>query len=188
MAATPTFARLLPAADPTYLRRLESSTYLGLICPVMVLKHPLSPYWTLNLTDSESPFSTIISTPHPVDPTRHIVYLPRYTAPDNDWMGVPDEDIRAAWLGHLKLIFPAFDESWIEHFVVSRSQYVEPIFNIHMLETMPAVQTPYTGLYLANTAQVYPELPTSESAIVHAGRVAQIVRQGRPAQERVIAG
>jgi protoporphyrinogen oxidase len=185
--ATPTFARLIPSAERAYLRRLESSTYLGLICPVMVLNRPLSPYWTLNLTDSESPFSTVIATPHPVDPQRHVVYLPRYIAPDNDWMGVSDEDIREAWLGHLKMIFPAFDANWIEHFAVSRSRYVEPVFNIHMLETMPAVQTPYAGLYLANTAQVYPELPTSESAIVHAGRVAQIVRQGKPVPERIVA-
>jgi protoporphyrinogen oxidase len=183
--ATPTFSRLIPSAESSYLRRLESSTYLGLICPVMVLNHPLSPYWTLNLTDAESPFSTVISTPHPVNPNYHVVYLPRYTAPDNDWMGVSDDEIREAWLAHLKLIFPAFNESWIEHFAVSRSRYVEPIFNIHMLETMPAVQTPYAGLYLANTAQVYPDLPTSESAIVHAGRVAQIVRQGKTVSERV---
>jgi hypothetical protein len=44
---------------------------------------------------------------------------------------------------------------------------------------MPAVQTPYTGLYLANTAQVYPELATSEAAIAHARHVASVVRQGR---------
>jgi protoporphyrinogen oxidase len=178
--ATPIFSRLVPSAESSYLRRLESSTYLGLICPVMVLDRPLSPYWTLNLTDPESPFSTIISTPHPGRPGAHIVYLPRYTAPDNDWMGVADEDIRAAWLEHIHLIFPAFEESWIQHFIVSRARYAEPIFNIHMLETMPAVQTPYAGLYLANTAQVYPALATSEAAVVHAGRVAQIVRQGKP--------
>jgi protoporphyrinogen oxidase len=177
--ATPNFARLIPGADEAYLSKLEKSKYLGLICPVMVLDRPLSPYWTLNLTDPSVPFSTIIETPHPASPKDHVVYLPRYTAPDNDWMGVSDDDIREAWLHHLKPMFPDFNESQIRHFAVSRSRYVEPVYHVNTLENMPAVQTPYDGLYLANTAQVYPELATSEAAIAQARHVTNIVRQRR---------
>ena len=177
--ATPNFARLVPGADEAYLTRLNTSKYLGLICPVMVLDHSLSPYWTLNLTDPSIPFSTVIETPHPEQSGYHVVYLPRYTAPDNDWMGASDEDIRGAWLSHLKPIFPDFNENQIRHFAVSRSRYVEPVYHVRTLENMPTVQTPYTGLYLANTAQVYPELATSEAAIAHARHVANVVRQGR---------
>jgi len=177
--ATPNFARLIPGADESYLARLDKSKYLGLICPVMVLDRPLSPYWTLNLTDPSVPFSTVIETPHPSSPDYHVVYLPRYIAPENDWMGVSDDDIRAAWLHHLKPIFPDFNESQIRHFAVSRSRYVEPVYHVNMLENMPAVQTPYEGLYLANTAQVYPELATSEAAIAQARHVTNIVRQRR---------
>ncbi len=175
--ATPNFARLIPGADEAYLSKLEKSKYLGLICPVMVLDRPLSPYWTLNLTDPSVPFSTIIETPHPTSPNDHVVYLPRYTAPDNDWMGVSDDDIREAWLHNVKAMFPNFNEDQIRHFAVSRSRYVEPVYHVNMLEDMPAVQTPYEGLYLANTAQVYPELATSEAAIAQARHVTNIVRQ-----------
>jgi protoporphyrinogen oxidase len=184
--ATPNFARLIPGADEHYLERLNKSKYLGLICPVMVMDRPLSPYWTLNLTDPSVPFSTIIETPHPESPGYHVVYLPRYTAPDNDWMGVSDDEIRMAWLNQLKLIFPDFEESQIKHFAVSRSRYVEPVYHINMLENMPSVQSPYEGLYLANTAQVYPQLATSEAAIAHARHVANVVRQGRPTVTNVL--
>jgi protoporphyrinogen oxidase len=184
--ATPNFARLIPGADQAYLSRLDKSKYLGLICPVLILDRPLSSYWTLNLTDSSIPFSTIIETPHPEAPNYHVVYLPRYTAPDNDWMGVSDDDIRAAWLSHLKPIFPNFDESQIRHFAVSRSRYVEPVYHVRTLENMPAVETPYPGLYLANTAQVYPELATSEAAIAHARHVAKVVKQRRAAASNVV--
>ncbi|MCA0456652.1 MAG: FAD-dependent oxidoreductase [Chloroflexi bacterium] len=178
--ATPIFARLIPAADAGYLARLEKSTYLGLICPVMVLDTPLSNFWTLNLTDPTYPFATIIQTPHPEKPNCYIVHLPRYTAPDNDWMGVADSDIREAWITHLKKIFPAFKEEHILHFAVSRSRYVEPIHNIDMLQNKLDIQTPYAGLFLANTAQVYPQLPTSEAAVAHARLVADRIRLARP--------
>jgi protoporphyrinogen oxidase len=175
--ATPAFARLIPGADETYLARLNRSQYQGLICPVMVLDRPLSAYWTLNVTDAASPFSTIIETPHVERPELQVVYLPKYTAPENDWMGVSDEEIKSAWLSHLKLLFPDFSEEYILHFAVSRSRYVEPVYSINALDTVAEVQTPYTGLYLANTSQVYPSLPTSEAAIIHARHVAHLVHQ-----------
>lgn len=178
--ATPSFARLLPGADKAYLNRLAQEKYLGLICPVMILDRPLSNYWTLNLTDPNSPFSSIIETVHPEVADRYIVYLPRYTASDNDWMGVSDDDIRAAWLSHLKQIFANFDEQQIRHFAVSRSRYVEPIYSIHATAKAVPVHTPYQGLFLVNTGQVYPELPTSEAVIAHTEHVAKLVRETAP--------
>ncbi len=178
--ATPVFARLLPAPYPEYHVRLEKSKYLGLICPVMVLDRPLSNFWTLNLTDPSYPFATIIQTPHAEKSGYYIVYLPRYTAPDNDWMGVSDDDIGAAWLSHLKKIFPAFSEDQIIHFAVSRLRYAEPIHTVNMLQNKLEVQTPYPGLYLANSAQVYPFLATSEAVVSHARQVAQLVRVHHP--------
>lgn len=178
--ATPIFAHLIPAADSGYLARLEKSTYLGLICPVMVVNTPLSNFWTLNLTDPSYPFATIIQTPHPEKSGHFIVHLPRYTAPDNDWMGVGDNDIREAWITHVKKIFPTFSEDQIVHFAVSRSRYAEPIHTVNMLQNNLDIQTPYAGLFLANTAQVYPQLPTSEAAVAHAQQVADRIRLARP--------
>lgn len=184
--ATPIFARLIPGADREYIARLDKRKYLGLICPVMVLKRPLSRYWTLNLTDPSYPFSTVIETPHPGSPEDHVVYLPRYTAPDNDWMGVSDEDIREAWFSHLKQIFPRFREVDVRYFGVSRSRFVEPVHTVNTLANPPEAQTPYAGLYLANTAQAYPELPSSETVIVHARRVAELVKKNVSAHVPVI--
>ncbi len=178
--ATPTFAQLLPNPYSDYRARLGKSTYLGLICPVMIVDRPLSNFWTLNLTDPTYPFATIIQTPYPEIPGYHIVHLPRYIAPDNDWMGVSDNDIREAWISHLKKIFPAFTDDQIIHFAVSRSRYTEPRHTVNMLQNNIDVQTPYPGLFLANTAQVYPQLPTSEATITHALQVADIVRASQP--------
>ncbi|NWG16305.1 MAG: FAD-dependent oxidoreductase [Chloroflexi bacterium] len=177
--ATPVFARLMPGADTAYLEQLSREKYLGLICPVMVLDRPLSGYWTLNLTDPNSPFSSIIETPHPEQDGYHIVYLPRYTAPDNDWMGVSDDDIREAWLSHLRQVFPQMHGKDPLYFSVSRSRYVEPVYSIHDTDKIAPVQTPYQGLYLANTGQVYPQLPSSEAVIVQAQRVSQMIHRQR---------
>jgi protoporphyrinogen oxidase len=184
---TPSFSQLILGAREDYLATLDRSQYLGLICPSLVLERPLSPYWTLNITDPSSPFSSIIEMPHPENPRYHVVYLPKYTAPENDWMGVPDEDIRDAWMLRLRQVFPDLKPEEIRHFVVSRSRYVEPVHFLNASNNLLPVQTPYTGLYLANTSQVYPSLPTSESAITHARHVAQMVIEQSRQRVRTVA-
>lgn len=183
--ATPAFVRLIPSADTGYLNKIKQSQYLGLICPVIVLDRPLSPYWTLNVIDTNSPFASIIETPHPERPEYHIVYLPKYTAPQSDWMGVTDEEIKEAWLSHLKLLFPNFQDTQIIHFAVSRSRYVEPVYSTDNPKVVAEVQTPYSNLYLANSSQVYPHLPTSEAVINHARTVAKIIAEKQTMSDRM---
>lgn len=176
---SPDFARLVPGADEFYLAALARSRYLGLICPALVLDRSLSPYWTLNLTDPSSPFSSIVELPHPLDPRRRVVYLPKHTAPDSDWMGVSDAEIRDAWLLRLRQIFPDLRPTDVRHFVVSRARYADPVHFLSAAETLIPITTPYDGLYLANTSQVYPNLPTSDAIIAHAQHVAQMVARQR---------
>ncbi len=185
---TPEFGHLLLSADQGYLDSLARVEYLGLVCPMMVLDRPLSDFWTLNLTDPSSPFSSITQTPHPVDPALHVVYLPKYTGPDNDWMGVPDDSIREAWMVRLRQIYPSLRPEHIRHFMVNRSRHVDPVHYLNAMQQLPAIQTPYAGLYLANASQVYPQLPTSEAVVTHAQAVArQIITEGSPAVIKVPA-
>jgi protoporphyrinogen oxidase len=172
---TPEFSRLLLNADEHYLKQLNTSRYLGLVCPALVLDRPLSNYWTLNLTDPSSPFSSIIEMPHPLDPRYHIIYLPKYTAPDNDWMGVSDSTILDAWLLRLRQIYPMLKPEHIVQQAVSRSRYVDPLHALNAAENLVPVAAPYAGLFLANSSQVYPHVPSSEAVIAHAQTVARLI-------------
>jgi hypothetical protein len=62
----------------------------------------------------------------------------------------------------------------ILHFDVNRTRYVEAIRTLNASTQLIPVQTPYSNLFLANTGQVYPALPTSETAITHARDVATL--------------
>ena len=178
--ASPALLPLLPGVSAEYRAALANTKYLGLVCPVLVLDRPLSQFWTLNLTDPTIPFATVVEMPHPHYKDYTVVHLPRFTAPDNDWLGVSDDVIREAWLSHLKIIFPQFDERSLRFFAVSRARYVEPVHSVGMMSNRPAVMTPYAGLALVNSSQVYPELPTSNATIAHAQQVAQQIAQVQP--------
>ena len=77
---SPVFKKLIPTADQEYLDSLGEVKYLGIVCPLMVLDRPLTPYWTLNITDERVPFTGVIETTAYIDPQyvggHHLVYLP----------------------------------------------------------------------------------------------------------------
>lgn len=173
----PIFARLIPNAPASYREFLAKTDYLGIICPLMVLSQPLTGYWTLNITDTRVPFTGIIETTAYINPQdvggHHLVYLPKYTAPNSDWQKKSDDDIREIWLNELSKMFPNFKREQVRHFLVHRERYVEPLHRVNETDTIPEIRTPVGNLYLATTAQIYPALTNGESVCRHAALTAQ---------------
>ncbi len=176
---TPLFARLIPGAGDDYLAYLRQMQYMGIVCPLLVLDRPLSEYWTINITDDQIPFTGVIETTSYIDPQyvggHHLVYLPKYTAPDSPWQKLLDEEIKSIWLQHLETMFPNFDRHSIKYFLVHRERYVEPIHRLNSTHLIPTVKTPVERLYLSTTAQIYPELTNGESVTRHAYNSAKII-------------
>ena len=163
----PVFRYIIPEASPAYRDFLSKTQYLGIICPVLVLDRPLTGYWTLNLTDENTPFTGVIETTAYIDPQyvggHHLVYLPKYTAPDSPLQDMTDEQIKTIWLERLECMFPEFERTWIRYFLVQRARYVEPLHPVNGLEWIPSVRTPIKNLYLSTNAQIYPALTNGES-------------------------
>ena len=178
-AQTAVFSRMIPQADPSYLEFLKQQEYLGIVCPLLVLDRPLTGYWTLNITDDSIPFTGVIETTAYIDPKyvggHHLVYLPKYTAPGSIWQEKPDEEIKAIWLENIARMFPQFDPASIVDFQVHRTRYVEPLHGLNEMSRIPAIKTPIDKLYLATTAQIYPELTNGESVARHAQKVAELI-------------
>lgn len=176
---TPVFQRLIPQADREYHEFLGKTQYLGIIGPLLVLKRPLTGIWTINITDDRFPFTGVIETTAYIDPKfvggYHLVYLPKYTAPGSEWLKKTDEEIRAIWFENLKVMLPGFDESQVQYFLVHRERFTEPLHHLNQRELIPAIKTPMEKLYLATTAQIYPELTNGEAVSRHAQKVAGVI-------------
>ncbi len=168
----PVFSRLIPNAPAAYRQALTDQAYLGIICPLVVLKRPLSGYWTLNITDERVPFTGVIETTAYIEPqfvgNHHLVYLPKYTAPGSPWQQKSDSEIEALWIHHLQRMFPHFDPQEIVEFRVHRERFVEPLHGLNETAKIPTLETPVADLFLATTAQIYPALTNGESVTRHA--------------------
>lgn len=184
----PIFEKLIPDAPAEYRRFLLQTEYLGCVCPLLVLDRPLTGFWTLNITDNRVPFTGIIETTSYINPQyvggHHLVYVPKYTAPNSEWYRKSDDEIKAIWLRNLKVMFPQFDDSWVRYFLVHRERHVEPLHKLNETHLIPEIKTPVAGLYLATTAQIYPALTNGESVTRHARQAAELLATAQPATGR----
>ncbi len=179
---TPIARRLLPpeAADVNARwSRLED--YLGIVCMLLVLRRSLSPYYTLNITDERIPFTGVIETTNLIDRQfthgYHLVYLPKYVAPDNLFAQMNDEALRQSFLGYLRQMFPDLRPDDIAAMRIGRERYVEPLHPIGRTDDIPPFTTNIAGLYLVNSSQIYPQLTNGEAAVAHAAQAAAVVAQ-----------
>src|SRR5690606_23917143 len=111
--ASPILGPLVPYAPQAFRDQLMGQEYLGVLCPLLILKRPLIPYYVLNITDESIPFTAVVETTNLIDPryvkNHRLVYLPKYLAPDNEMARWSDEQVKTEWMKHLKRMFPEFD-------------------------------------------------------------------------------
>jgi protoporphyrinogen oxidase len=177
--ALPITPQIIPEASTEYKEFLSKTSYLGIICPLLVLDRSLSNYWTINLTDEDHPFTGVIETTTYIDPKyvggNHLVYLPKYTMQDSPYQKMSDDEIKRIWLEHLQAIFPNFDRSWIRHFIVQHARYVEPLHPLNGYPLIPPTITPIKNFYLSTNAQIYPTLTNGESIVQKAWDVSELI-------------
>ena len=158
---SPVFTRLAPPLPPDYRARLESARYMAAVLIVLVLDRPLSDVYWLNVADREIPFVGVIEHTNLIGPEhyggRHIVYLSNYLTTDNPLYRMEREELLAEYLPHLRKINPDFSPDWIVESYHHRVDGAQPVIGVNYSDSIPDRRTPFPGVYLANTTQIYPE-------------------------------
>ena len=163
LATTPSyiFPALVPPMPEDYLEKLTGVSYMAAVLIVLVLDRPLTDVYWLNVSDRSIPFVAVIEHTNLIQPEhyggKHIVYLSNYLTTDNPLYRMSREELLAEYMPHLRKINPQFDESWIEKSYHHRVGAAQPIIGTRYSERIPSHRTPFEGLYLANTTQIYPE-------------------------------
>jgi len=181
---SPILGKLVPGAPPAFQDQLNNQDYLGVLCPLVIMKKSLIPYYVLNITDDRVPFTAVVETTNLIDPKyvngHHLVYLPKYLDPTNEMARWPDEQVKREWLKYLKIMFPDFDESLITDFIVQRARYVEPIRPMRTSDQIPDIRTPVENLYMGNTVMIYPDLGNGEAVTRYAHKIIEQIQADAP--------
>ena len=158
---SPIFTRLVPPMPEEYQSRLERARYMSAVLIVLVLDRPLSHVYWLNVADRSIPFVGVIEHTNLIGPEhyggKHIVYLSNYLTRDDPLYRMGHDEMLDEYLPHLRKINPDFELDWIGTSYHHRVDGAQPVIGVDYSEHIPDHQTPFKGVYLANTTQIYPE-------------------------------
>ncbi len=176
---SPIFARLAPQLPEEYRKKLLTLDYEAAVVVLLEMDRKLSDIYWMNIADPSMPFTAIIEHTNFVAPGnyngKHYVYLSKYLEPDDPYFTMPEDDVIASYLPHLRKVNKDFDRSWISRFWVFRERAAQPIITLNYSERIPDHRTPLPGLYLANTSQIYPEDRGTNYSVRLGNQIAEMV-------------
>jgi protoporphyrinogen oxidase len=181
---TPIARRLLPPEVAEVAGRWSGlEEYLGIVCMLLALRRSLVPYYTLNITDETIPFTGVIETTNLIDRQYvggyHLVYLPKYVTLQSEYARMDNDTLQQDFLKHLRRMFPDLKESDIAAVRIGRERYVEPLHPVGKTDLIPPIVSDVAGLYLVNSAQIYPQLTNGEAAVTYARKAAAEILQAQ---------
>jgi protoporphyrinogen oxidase len=154
--AAPIAARLCPDLSSAEQVRLNEVPYLGVLCASVLLRRSAAGAYISYVTDPK-PFTAVIEMTALVDPAElgghHLVYLPRYSTPDDPAFVATDSELREQFLA---AFLPMYEltEADVLSFSVARARLVLPVPTPGYLGRVPDVATTVPGLYLVGSAQI----------------------------------
>ena len=165
----------LPARYESAIRAVP---YRGVVCVLLELSRPLSPYYWVNVTDRLGLGCVGIVEHTQFIPAeryggRTIVYLAHYVERGGAAWSADPEALVEAVSPAMRALNSAFDPSWILDLHVSRDPFAQPVPRVG--GPMPAlpVETGLPGLLHASLAHVYPDDRGVSKALALGARVAR---------------
>ena len=184
VATVPNYAFLEMAPDLAgdYAERLRSVAYQGAMCLALTLKRSVMPTYWLNIGDAAMPFVAAIEHTNLISPQRYggkrVLYLSNYVTTSHRLWQLDADALLAEYVPGLRRLNPAFDASWVEGCRLFKDASGQPVVTTHYSRRLVEHQAPITGLYLANTAQIYPQDRGMNYALRLGRQVAELIAAG----------
>ncbi len=150
--------RIAPQLTDVEKQQHNDVKYLGVICPTVMLRKPISPYYVTNITDSWPPFTGIIEMTALIDKSEikgnNLIYLPKYVNTQDSLFEKSSEEIKDIFMDALFKMYPHINEDDILFWGVSKSRVVFALPTIQYSKKVPGIFTSIGNYYIVNSAQI----------------------------------
>ncbi|HKQ57665.1 MAG TPA: FAD-dependent oxidoreductase [Candidatus Eisenbacteria bacterium] len=135
--------------------------YQGVVCGVFLLQKPLSRWYWLPIVDSGVHCQGIVEMSNLTPPERthglHLAYLVNYAHRNSDIYKRSNAETVHLYKNDLRVLFPEAARTIVDAWAF-RTPFVEPIWPLGYRRRRPPTSVIPGRLYLACTAQVYPQV------------------------------
>jgi protoporphyrinogen oxidase len=157
---SPIAAGLIRNLDPPFSNQLSAIHYFGVICGIFRLQEKMSDAFWLNINDPNVTANGLIeyTNLNPLDSIspHKIIYMPIYLPEDDRRFGEDDTTLKEEFFTSLKKVRTDLQDSAVVDFRIFKAPYAQPICTVPFKDKIPPVKTPVEGIYLLDSAQVYP--------------------------------
>lgn len=134
----------------------------GVVNAVLMLRRGFTKHYWVATIDEDIPFQGIVESTTLLEKTDtagvHLFYLMNYVHRTEALFHQSDDEILTAYIAGLKRLFPDFQETDVIDCFVFRAPFVEPLYTTGYQQRKPPSVLLPGKLYLATTAQVYPDV------------------------------
>ncbi|MEU0534349.1 NAD(P)/FAD-dependent oxidoreductase [Amycolatopsis tolypomycina] len=169
VVSTVPLPQLRRIADDALAARLPRTDlpYQGVVNAVFFLRQPVTEHYWTPVLHSGTEFDGVVAMSALAGPHdgRHLVYVMHYTDRESPLYRDDDTAIAARWSAQLRGLYPQLGADGIEEVRVFKAPFVEPVYPLGYLAARPSVTVGGTGLLLATTAHVYPDVTSWNSSV-----------------------
>lgn len=153
----PYVADMVPALPDQVRSQYNAINNIAVVCVLVHLRKPLSPYFWLNVSDPDMDIPGLIEYSNLNGSEGHIVYAPFYIPGEHpDYLRGDD-----FFIDKVKKTILAINQELLEEDILKiaagRYRYAQPICEPQFLEKLPPISPGVKGLYIADTSFYYPE-------------------------------
>ncbi|MGW3992479.1 NAD(P)/FAD-dependent oxidoreductase [Amycolatopsis sp. NPDC004772] len=151
--------------------------YQGVVNGVFFLRKPVTEHYWTPVLHSGTEFDGVVamSALAGVHDGRHLAYVMHYTDRGSPLYRDDDTAIAARWTAQLRQLYPQLGADDVEEVRVFKAPFVEPVYPLGYLAQRPPVTVEGTGLLLATTAHVYPDVTSWNSSVRLANDVVSLL-------------
>jgi protoporphyrinogen oxidase len=180
-APLPILARLLPPPAVEQIGEITGIDYIGVVCLILKLRHPVSDAFWINVNDPRVPFNGFIEYTNlnqRVDAGGpHLLYVPFYLVPGHPRFAQPDAELLRECVAGLQRVRPDFTADWVVGYRVFRDAYAQAICTTNFARRIPPVRSRIRGLLVTDSTQLYPSDRTISGMLGQARKVAALVNE-----------
>jgi len=154
----PYVPKLIPDLPQTILQQFIAKKNIAVACVIVKMRKALTDYFWLNTNDPQMDIPGLVEYSNLRNMGQeHIAYVPFYLPGEHPKFAESDEVFKDKVKTYFKKINPTLSDTDFIDMRVSRYRYAQPICEPGYLDTLPPVQLPIQGLWLADTSYYYPE-------------------------------
>ena len=153
----PYVADMVPALPSTILDKYNSVNNIAVVCVLVHLSEALTPYFWLNISDSNIDIPGFIEYSNLNALGGHIVYAPFYIPGEHPDFQEDDAFFIEKVRKYLTAVKPDLSDAGILKIAAGRYRYAQPICEPEFSKRLPPISPGIKGLFIADTCFYYPE-------------------------------